>query len=82
MKYFRDLRLRTKLGGSYALLVLLIALCTAISWAGQAKVDQHARATQRNAGASEKLAATAEAMSGRAEQLQGLMSFFKLTPAS
>ena len=42
MKYFRDLRLGTKLGGSYALLVLLIALCAVISWLGLAKVDQHA----------------------------------------
>ncbi|HSW03987.1 methyl-accepting chemotaxis protein [Aquabacterium sp.] len=44
MKFFRDLKLRTKLGGSYALLVLLIALCATISWAGLTKVDQHADA--------------------------------------
>ena len=42
MKYFRDMKLGTKLGGSYALLVLLIALCALISWLGLAKVDQHA----------------------------------------
>ncbi|WP_454834179.1 MCP four helix bundle domain-containing protein [Pseudomonas lini] len=42
MKHFQNLKLGTKLGGSYALLVLLIALCVVISWMGLAKVDQHA----------------------------------------
>ncbi|MDR7308652.1 hypothetical protein [Rhodoferax saidenbachensis] len=71
-QFFRNLRLRTKLGGSYALLVLLIALCTVISWMGLAKVDQHADTLTR------ELVVTAEEMSGQAAQLQQVMGFFKV----
>jgi methyl-accepting chemotaxis protein len=40
------------------------------------------KATQQNASASEELAATAEELGGQAGQLQELMGFFTIDPAT
>lgn len=72
MKYFRDLRLGITLGGSYALPVLLIALCAVVGWMGLAKADRHAGSLTREQGNNVSAPAPEQARANRPAPAQRL----------